>query len=264
MFERYTEKARRVIFFARYEASAFGASQIEAEHILLALLREYPPLAASLAHHPLGSLASIRKEIEGRSVIRNRIPLQIDLPLSDQGKRVLSFAAEESERLGDRHIGAEHLVLGLLREEKSIAAEILYDRGLRLAHMRQNLITQANRRQNRTEEAPAAPQVKDEVTISRPVTQKLSLDAIRETGRDERWMRELTEACFNAGLFTMEELALELEQVLTLRQFGADAEALLRMLAAKGLSAPQHLPKLAVDLRDEKKLAEFIQKLRQQ
>jgi ATP-dependent Clp protease ATP-binding subunit ClpA len=258
MFERYTEKARRVIFFARYEASAFGASQIEAEHILLALFREYPPLAASLSHHPLGSLESVRKEIGERSGMGDRIPLQIDLPLSAQGKRVLSFAAEESERLGDRHIGAEHLLLGLLREEKSIAGEILYDRGLRLADMRQNLIAQTKLRQSPSEEAAT---VTGEVTISRPVTQKLSLDAVRETSRDERWMRELTEACCNAGLFTIEELALELEQVLTLRQFGADAEALLRMLAAKGAADPQHLPKLAVDLRDDKKRAEFIQKL---
>jgi ATP-dependent Clp protease ATP-binding subunit ClpC len=66
------------------------------------------------------------------------------LPLSLEAKRVLAFAAEESERLGHRHIGTEHLLLGLLREENSIAAEILYDRGLRLSDIRHDLMRQAN------------------------------------------------------------------------------------------------------------------------
>src|SRR5262249_741136 len=123
-----------------------------------------------------------------------------------------------------------------------------------------NLIAQSHLRQIQTEETPMP---MGEVTISRPVTQKLSLEATLETGRDERWMRALTEACFNVGLFTIEELSFELEYVLAMRRFGADAEALLRMLAAKGVADHQHLPKLAVDLRDEKKRAEFIQKLGQ-
>ena len=148
MFERYTEKARRVIFFARYEASQFGASQIEAEHILLGLIREDKNLTARFFHRSHANVESIRKEIEGRAVVRDRISSQIDLPLSGEAKRVLAFAAEESERLGNRHIGTEHLLLGLLREEDSVAAEILYERGLRLSDIRQDLMRQANVERN--------------------------------------------------------------------------------------------------------------------
>ncbi|MEP7342347.1 MAG: ATP-dependent Clp protease ATP-binding subunit [Acidobacteriota bacterium] len=148
MFERYTEKARRVIFFARYEASQFGAIQIEAEHILLGLIREDRNLTYRFFHRSHATVESIRREIEGRTVLRDRIPNNIDLPLAGEAKRVLAFAAEESERLGNRHIGTEHLLLGLLREENSVAAEILYERGLRLSDIRQDLMRQANMERN--------------------------------------------------------------------------------------------------------------------
>jgi ATP-dependent Clp protease ATP-binding subunit ClpA len=243
MFERYTEKARRVIFFARYEASAFGALQIEAEHILLGLIREDKNLVAWFFRHSQASVESIRKEIERRAITRDRISSQIDLPLSEEAKRALAFAAEESETLGHRHIGTEHLLLGLMREEKSLAADILAGFGLQLADVRQRLANEA--------------------TVSRPITQKLSLDAIQPADDDERWVGELAGACVELGLLNQDELMDEFERVAALRQFGLDTEALLRSLAAKGLVDPQHLPKLAFDLRDEEKLAEFIEKLRQ-
>src|SRR5215468_8438858 len=127
MFERYTEKARRVIFFARYEASQFGAQAIEAEHILLGLLREDKQLSHKFFRTPHSTVESIRKEIEGRTILREKVSASVDLPLSPSAKRVLIYAADESERLGHRHIGTEHLLLGILREEKSPAAEILYE-----------------------------------------------------------------------------------------------------------------------------------------
>jgi len=149
MFERYTEKARRVIFFARYEASQFGASQIEAEHILLGLIREDKNLATRYFHRNHSNIESIRKVVEERVVMRERTTSSnVDLPLSSEAKRVLGYAAEESERLGTRHIGTEHLLLGLLREEDSNAADILYDRGLRLSEIRQDIMRQANLERN--------------------------------------------------------------------------------------------------------------------
>jgi ATP-dependent Clp protease ATP-binding subunit ClpC len=138
MFERYTEKARRVIFFARYEASQFGSPYIETEHLLLGLLREDKALTNRfLRSH--ASIESIRKQIEGRTTIREKVSTSVDLPLSQECKRVLAYAAEEAERLSHKHIGTEHLLLGLLREEKSFAAEILHERGLRLSAIREEL-----------------------------------------------------------------------------------------------------------------------------
>jgi len=138
MFERYTEKARRVIFFARYEASQFGSPYIETEHLLLGLLREDKALTNRfLRSH--ASIESIRKQIEGRTTIREKVSTSVDLPLSQECKRVLAYAAEEAERLSHKHIGTEHLLLGLLREDKSFAAEILHERGLRLSAIREEL-----------------------------------------------------------------------------------------------------------------------------
>ena len=147
MFERYTEKARRVIFFARYEASQFGSPYIETEHLLLGLLREDKALTNRfLRSH--ASVESIRKQIEGHTTIREKVSTSVDLPLSNECKRVLAYAAEEAERLSHKHIGTEHLLLGLLREEKCFAAEILQERGLRLPAIREEL-------QRTTQEKPA-------------------------------------------------------------------------------------------------------------
>ena len=138
MFERYTEKARRVIFFSRYEASQFGSPFIETEHLLLGLLREDKALTNRfLRSH--ASFESIRKRIEGRTPIREKVSTTVDLPLSQECKRVLAYAAEEAERLSNRHIGSEHLLLGVLREEKCFAAEILNERGIRLSSVREEL-----------------------------------------------------------------------------------------------------------------------------
>src|SRR5215471_18228834 len=136
MFERYTEKARRVIFFARFEASGFGSPYIETEHLLLGLLREDKGLTNRfLRSHT--TVESIRKQIEGKATVQEKVPTSVDLPLSNEGKRVLAYAAEEAERLSNKHIGTEHLLLGLLREEKCFAAEILHERGLKLVAIRE-------------------------------------------------------------------------------------------------------------------------------
>ncbi len=145
MFERYTEKARRVIFFARYEASQCGSPYIESEHLLLGLLREDKTLTNRfLRTH--ASLEAIRKEIEGRTVVREKGSTSVDLPLSHECKRVLNYAAEEAERLSHKHIGTEHLLLGLLREERCFAAEMLQNRGLRLAQVREDLARSSQER----------------------------------------------------------------------------------------------------------------------
>ena len=139
MFEKYTEKARRVIFFARYETSQLGARRIETEHVLLGLLREDKTLSSRFFPHAEAALEAIRKQIEGRSAARDKVSTSVELPLSDESKRVLTYAAEEANRLMCNYIGTEHILLGLLREEKSVAAEILYENGLRLSRVREEL-----------------------------------------------------------------------------------------------------------------------------
>jgi ATP-dependent Clp protease ATP-binding subunit ClpC len=138
MFERYTEKARRVIFFARYEASQFGSPYIETEHLLLGLLREDKALTNRFLRG-YESVEAIRKQIEDHTVVREKVSTSVDLPVSNEVKRVLGYASEEAERLSHKHIGTEHLLLGLLREEKSFAAQLLNERGVRLSALREEL-----------------------------------------------------------------------------------------------------------------------------
>ena len=138
MFERYTEKARRVVFFARYEASQYGSPYIETEHLLLGLVREEP----SLAKRFLGGVAAepaIRAEIEKHILPRERIATSVEVPLTEDSKKVLRLAAEEADRLGHRHVGTEHLLLGLLHFEGSLATQILQAKGARLATLREEV-----------------------------------------------------------------------------------------------------------------------------
>lgn len=102
MFERYTEKARRTIFFGRYEASQFGSPYIESEHLLLGILREDKSLAkAFLRSH--GAVEAIRKAVESHTAIREKVATSVDLPLSNECKRILAYAADEAENLSQVH-----------------------------------------------------------------------------------------------------------------------------------------------------------------
>src|SRR6266705_2213726 len=187
MFERYTEKARRVIFFARYEASQFGSPYIETEHLLLGLLREDKALTNRfLRSH--ASVESIRKQIEGHTTIREKVSTSVDLPLSNECKRVLAYAAEEAERLSHKHIGTEHLLLGLLREEKCFAAEILHERGLRLSTIREGLA--------RSSQEKAQPQRQ------------------RESSLLSEFSRDLTQAAMDTQLDPLVGRESELERVI--------------------------------------------------
>ena len=139
MFERYSEKARRVIFYARYEASQYGSSCIETEHILFGLLREDHELVERL----LGVAdlrTQIRAEFENTNKKRSKpYPTSVDVPLSTDSKRVLKFTAEEAYRLGQKQIGTEHIFLALLRLEGSLASKLLVTRGAKVAALREKI-----------------------------------------------------------------------------------------------------------------------------
>jgi hypothetical protein len=122
MFERLTEKARRVIFFARYEASHYASPYIDTEHLLLGLLREEKSVSLWI---PKVQPEIIRQRIDAATERRSPTPTNVDLPLSTEAKRVLVFAADEADRLANKHIGTEHLLLALLDEDESFAAGLL-------------------------------------------------------------------------------------------------------------------------------------------
>jgi len=144
MFERYTERARRVLFFARYEATQLGSTSIETEHLLLGLIREGKGLTSRIFARSHLSLESIRKEIEGRTIFKEKVSTSVDIPFSPETKRVLQSSAEEADRLLHTYIGTEHLLLGLLREEHSVASSILHEKGMRLSSVRDDIVQLLN------------------------------------------------------------------------------------------------------------------------
>jgi lipoprotein-releasing system ATP-binding protein len=133
MFERYTDRARRTIFFARYQASEFGSAEITTEHLLLGMLREDNALLQEITG--LASQA-IREQIVQTVPVKEKIATSIDLPLSQGCKHALVYSAEEAERLLHRHIGIEHLLLGLLREDAAPATCVLRQNGVTLESVR--------------------------------------------------------------------------------------------------------------------------------
>jgi ATP-dependent Clp protease ATP-binding subunit ClpC len=139
MFERYTERARRALFFARYEASQLGGRSIETEHMLLGLIREGKGITSRLFVRAHISLADIRQEVERRAVPQERTPVSAEIPFSAEMHGALQDTVEEADRLGHAYIGTEHLLLGLLRAHGSTAASILSDRGMQLEAVRANV-----------------------------------------------------------------------------------------------------------------------------
>ncbi len=192
MFERYTERARRVIFFARYEASQLGSNSIETEHLLLGLIREGKGLTSRIFSKSHLSMESIRKEIEGRALYRDKVSTSVDIPLSSESKRVLGYASEEAERMLHNYIGTEHILLGLMREEKSVAAGILGEKGMRLTSVREDIVQLLNEKANvgKTKETPLLSE------FSRDLTEAAARGALDPlVGRDEELARIVQVLC---------------------------------------------------------------------
>ena len=138
MFERFSEPARRTLFFARYETTQLGGVAIETEHILLGLLHENKGLLRTIFERAQLTYADVHKEIEARGV-NDAVSTSVEIPFSAETKRVLHYTAEEADLLGHTTIGTEHLLLGLLHEQQSVAASILTRHGLTLERARESI-----------------------------------------------------------------------------------------------------------------------------
>ena len=187
MFERYTERARRVLFFARYEASQLGSISIETEHLLLGLIREGKGLTSRIFARSHLSLENIRKEVEGRTVFREKVSTSVEIPFSTETKRVLQHASEEADRLLHNYIGTEHLLLGILREERSVAASILSEKGMRLNTVREDIVQLLN--------------------------EKTTLTRVKETPLLAEFSRDLTDRAMKNQLDPLVGRGVELERV---------------------------------------------------
>jgi len=140
MFNRFTERARKVIILAKEEARRFNHDYIGTEHILLGLIREGEGVAAAVLQKLGVSLENIRLEIE--KLVQPGPATQIigDIPFTPRAKKALELSAEEARSLGHNYIGTEHLLLGLIREGEGVASQVLLNLGLDLNAVRNEIM----------------------------------------------------------------------------------------------------------------------------
>jgi len=140
MFNRFTERARKVIILAKEEARRFNHDYIGTEHILLGLIREGEGVAAAVLQKMGVSLENIRLEIE--KLVQPGPTTQIigDIPFTPRSKKALELAAEEARSLGHNYIGTEHILLGLIREGEGVASQVLLNLGLDLNTVRSEVM----------------------------------------------------------------------------------------------------------------------------
>lgn len=164
MFERFTEQARRVIFFARYEASMYGSPVIASEHLLLGLLngRAGPP---PVLLRDVGTLDSIRADVEAHITRGDTTSITAEIPLSEDGRNILQYAADSAEQLEHRAVEPIHLLIGILREQGCLAAKILLARGLKSSQVAEFAETAARLRKG----YPGAPGVARLVHVERTI-----------------------------------------------------------------------------------------------
>lgn len=140
MFNRFTERARKVIILAKEEARRFNHDYIGTEHILLGLIREGEGVAATVLEKLGISLENIRLEVE--KLVQPGPTTQIigDIPFTPRAKKALELAAEEARALGHNYIGTEHLLLGLIREEEGVASQVMLNLGMDLNSVRNKVM----------------------------------------------------------------------------------------------------------------------------
>ncbi len=133
MFERFTERARKVIILAREEAIRLGHNFVGTEHLLLGLIREGDGLAVAILKKLNVNISAVKGEIEKIVSVGSEFSPTGEIPFTPQAKKVLEYAISEARSLGHNYIGTEHLLLGLIREGEGIASLVLRDFGVSVA-----------------------------------------------------------------------------------------------------------------------------------
>ncbi len=141
MFNKFTERARKVILLAKEEAKRFNHDYIGTEHILLGLIREGEGVAAAVLQKLGLSPEKIRLEVEKLVQSGPSTMVSGDIPFTPKAKKVIELAMEEARSLGHNYIGTEHLLLGLIREGEGVASQVLMNVGLDLNRVRNEVIT---------------------------------------------------------------------------------------------------------------------------
>jgi ATP-dependent Clp protease ATP-binding subunit ClpA len=136
MYERFTDRARRVMQLANEEAQRFNHEYIGTEHILLGLVKENSGVAANVLKNLDVDLVKVRREVV-KIIQAGPHAIQLGrMPQTPRAKKVIEYAIEEARKLNHNYVGTEHLLLGLLREDEGVASQVLMNLGLRLEDVR--------------------------------------------------------------------------------------------------------------------------------
>ncbi|HOB74790.1 MAG TPA: ATP-dependent Clp protease ATP-binding subunit [Phycisphaerae bacterium] len=156
MFERFTDRARKVMALANQEAQRFNHEYIGTEHILLGLVKEGSGVGANVLKNLDVDLRKVRLEVEKLVKRGPDMVTMGKLPQTPRAKKVIEYAIEEARNLNHNYVGTEHLLLGLLREQDGVAAQVLMNLGLKLEDVREevlNLLGAANESDDTVEQA---------------------------------------------------------------------------------------------------------------
>lgn len=157
MWQRFTERARKIVFYAQEEAQNYGSAYVSTEHLLLGLLREPESVACVLLARLGFSLSEIADAMIRNIVREDKRPSQ-DMTLTPRAKRVIDLAYDEARNLSNNYIGTEHLLLGLVREGDGLAGRVLAKAGVELEPLRKAVLTVQKEISGEAKEAESAAQ----------------------------------------------------------------------------------------------------------
>ncbi len=140
MYERFTDRARKVMQLANQEAQRFNHEYIGTEHVLLGLIKEGSGVAANVLKNLDIDLRKIRLEVEKLVQSGPDMVTMGKLPQTPRAKKVIEFSMEEARNLNHNYVGTEHILLGLLREQEGVAAQVLMNLGLKLEDVREEVL----------------------------------------------------------------------------------------------------------------------------
>jgi ATP-dependent Clp protease ATP-binding subunit ClpC len=140
MYERFTDRARKVMQLANQEAQRFNHEYIGTEHVLLGLIKEGSGVAANVLKNLDVDLRKIRLEVEKLVQSGPDMVTMGKLPQTPRAKKVIEYSMEEARNLGHNYVGTEHILLGLLREQEGVAAQVLMNLGLKLEEVREEVL----------------------------------------------------------------------------------------------------------------------------
>ena len=205
MFDRFTDRAKKVMNLARQEAQRFNHEYLGTEHILLGLVQEGSGVAANVLKNMGIDLSKIRAEVEKIVKTGPSMVTMGQLPFTPRAKKVLELSMEEASNLGHNYIGTEHLLLGLIKENEGIAAQVLMNLGVKLEDVREEVLDFLGADREEEEEEEGAPSSEPAAQQSNSKSKTPALDSF---GRD------LTELAREGKLDAVIGRANEIERVI--------------------------------------------------